>query len=132
MTEPLRPPMHGWLWEMFREFVRKIRRSATMGAPTDEEMAKSLEKIFPESTIKILVQEKVGMILVFHELEELNPEQLLAMAEEEQLMNYLKDKYGGGKFKLNLHHGLTFIATKNFKPEGPEKWRQFVKRAEGG
>jgi hypothetical protein len=31
-------------------------------------------------------------------------------------------RYGGGKFKMNLHHGLHFVNTKNFKPTGAPLW----------
>jgi hypothetical protein len=31
-------------------------------------------------------------------------------------------RYGGGKFKVNLHHGLHFVNTKNFKPAGEPLW----------
>ena len=33
------------------------------------------------------------------------------------------ERYGGGKFKMNLHHGLHFVNTKNFKPEGAPRWK---------
>jgi len=121
----------GWLWEMFKEYVRKIRRTASSGAPTVEEMRESYQKIFAESSIKVLVEEKVGMIVVFNELEERTTSQLEGMMEEPQLMAYLARNYGRGKFKINLYHGLTFVATKNFKvldPDLPEKWREIVAR----
>lgn len=125
----------GWLWEMFKEYVRKIRRTASSGAPTVEEMRVSYQGIFKESSVKILVEEKVGMIVVFNELEERTTEQLEGMLEEAVLMDYLARTYGHGKFKINLYHGLTFVATKNFKVVDeslPEKWREIVakKKAE--
>ena len=36
---------------------------------------------------------------------------------------WLEAEYGGGKFKMNLHHGLHFVNTKNFKPEGAPRWQ---------
>jgi hypothetical protein len=36
---------------------------------------------------------------------------------------YLLRIYGGGKFKLNFHQGMNFIATINFKPQGEPKWK---------
>jgi hypothetical protein len=127
---------HGWLWEMFKEYVRKIRRTASSGAPTLEEMRDSYQKIFRDSSVKILVEEKVGMIVVFNDLEERTTAQIEEMMEEPALIAYLADAYGRGKFKINLYHGMTFVATKNFKvlDEGlPERWREIVarKKAEG-
>jgi hypothetical protein len=120
----------GWLWEMFKEYVRKIRRTASSGAPSVEEMRESYRKIFDASSVKIMVEEKVGMIVVFNDLEERTTAELKGMMEEPALMDYLAKTYGRGKFKINLYHGLTFVATKNFKVLDetlPEKWREIVK-----
>ena len=32
-------------------------------------------------------------------------------------------RFGGGKFKMNLHHGMHFVSTKNFKPGGEPLWK---------
>jgi len=122
-------PLKGWLWDMFKEYVRKIRRSASMGAPTLKVMRKQYLEIFHEASIKILVEEKVGMIVVFNELEERSTAELMDLLSKEALMSYLAKAYGRGKFKINLYHGLTFVATHNFKVEDPalpESWREIV------
>jgi len=36
---------------------------------------------------------------------------------------WIAARYGGGKYKMNLHHGMHFVHTKNFKPEGEPRWR---------
>src|SRR5262249_56635171 len=36
---------------------------------------------------------------------------------------WIGGRYGGGKFKMNLHHGLHFVNTRNFKPEGAPQWQ---------
>lgn len=35
---------------------------------------------------------------------------------------WIRERFGGGKFKMNLHHGLHFVNTKNFKPDGVPRW----------
>ena len=37
---------------------------------------------------------------------------------------WIAARYGGGKFKLNLHHGMHFVNTKNFKPAGEPRWAE--------
>ncbi|MFQ5949121.1 MAG: hypothetical protein ACE5J1_00340 [Nitrospiria bacterium] len=118
-----------WLWEMFKEYIRKIRRTASSGSPALSEMQKKYQEIFPEASIKLLVEEKVGMIVVFNELEDRTTATLEGLLKKEQLMAYLTENYGRGKYKINLYHGLTFVATRNFKIEEeslPEKWREIV------
>ena len=39
-------------------------------------------------------------------------------------MGYLRERFGGGKFKVNFYQGMNFVATRNFKPEGEPKWRE--------
>lgn len=119
----------GWLWEMFKEYVRKIRRTASAGAPEVSEMKERYREIFPNASIKILVEEKIGMIVVFNDLESRTTAELEGLLEEEGLMAYLAKNYGHGKYKINLYDGLTFIATHNFKVTDeslPERWREIV------
>ena len=123
------PLFSGWLWEMFQTYVRKIRRTASTGAPAIEIIQADYLRIFPEASIKVLVEEKVGMIVVFHEMEERSTAGISEMMREEQLMAYLARVYGHGKYKINLYHGLTFVATKNFKvldESLPEHWRSRI------
>ncbi len=124
-------PLKGWLWEMFKEYVRKIRRTASTGAPELSVMKEKYQEIFPDASIKILVEEKVGMIVVFNELEERTTAELTDLLSTEALMAYLEKHYGRGKYKINLYHGLTFVATRNFKVRHeeesvPELWREIV------
>ncbi len=39
------------------------------------------------------------------------------------LGGWLATRWGGGKYKMNLHHGLHFVNTRNFKPEGAPRWQ---------
>ncbi|MBN4054420.1 hypothetical protein JYT87_01790 [Nitrospira defluvii] len=126
-------PMKGWLWAMFKEYVRKIRRTASSGAPTLEVMQKKYLSIYYEASIKIMVEEKVGMIVVFNDLESRSTAELDGIRELDQLMAYLAKKYGRGKFKINLYHGMTFVATQNFRvsledESMPELWRALVEK----
>jgi len=123
----------GWLWEMFQTYVRKIRRTASSGAPAIEIIQADYRRIFHEASIKILVEQKVGMIVVFHEMEERTTAEISEIMREEQLMAYLARVYGHGKYKINLYHGLTFVATHNFKvldESLPEHWRARIPKSD--
>jgi len=125
-------PMKGWLWSMFKEYVRKIRRTASTGAPALKVMQAKYQSIYPEASVKILVEEKVGMIVVFNDLESRTTAELDGLMEIDQLMAYLTEKYGRGKYKINLYHGMTFVATQNFRVEDEslqELWRPMVEKS---
>ncbi len=124
-------PLKGWLWSMFKEYVRKIRRTASTGAPEVSVMKEKYQEIFPKASIKILVEEKVGMIVIFNELEERQTSELTEMLDEPTLLAYLEKHYGRGKYKINLYDGLTFVATRNFRVRLEEEavkeiWRDIV------
>jgi hypothetical protein len=132
MTSPQGEPYHGWIWSMFQEYVRKITRTASTGAMPLEEMQSRYQKMHRDFDIKIMVSDKVGMIVQFLDLDMYRYTDFESRLGEPDFLNFLGDKYGAGKFKVNLYFDGTFIATKNFKvEEGPEKWRDLLKQREG-
>ena len=118
----------GWMWDMYKEYVRKITRTASQGARSDEQMQSDYSKIYKEFEIKVLATDKVGMIVVFRDLASYTFEQVEPYLEDAAFFKFLFDHYGACKFKVNLYLDGTFIATKNFKiEEGPEKWRELLR-----
>ena len=47
---------------------------------------------------------------------------LVTLAVAMPASGWIGDRFGGGKFKMNLHHRLHFVNTKNFKPAGEPRW----------
>ena len=118
----------GWMWDMYKEYVRKITRTASQGARSDEQMQSDYSKIYKEFEIKVLATDKVGKIVVFRDLDSYTFEQVEPYLEDAAFFKFLFDHYGACKFKVNLYLDGTFIATKNFKiEEGPEKWRELLR-----
>jgi hypothetical protein len=39
---------------------------------------------------------------------------------------FIAERFGGGKFKLNLHDGWTFVGTHNFRTWGEPRWRDMA------
>ncbi len=130
MTEDI---FEGWIWEMFQEYVRKITRTASTGAMPESEMQQRFRGLYREFEIKVLVTERVGMIVVFHDLDSYTYEFFEHKREQPALLAFLEERYGSGKYKINLYHAGTFIATKNFTTaEGlPENWRALLAQRPG-
>jgi len=124
---------HGWVWDMFQEYVRKITRTASTGAMSIENMQARYLRMYLDFDIKIMVSDKVGMIVQFLDLDNYRFDDFQSTLEPEAFIKFLSEKYGQGKFKVNLYHEGTFVATKNFKVEEeiPEKWREMLKSREG-
>ncbi len=118
----------GWIWDMFQEYVRKITRTASTGAMPAEQMQERYHSMYHEFDIKIMVSDKVGMIVQFLDLDMYRFNDFADLLEESAFLKFLSEKYGQGKYKVNLYHNGTFVATKNFKiEEGLEKWREILK-----
>ena len=117
---------------MFHEYVRKITRTASTGAMPLEEMQSRYLKMHRDFEIKMMVSDKVGMIVQFLDLDMYRFQDFESLLEASAFLHFLAEKYGQGKFKVNLYHGGTFIATKKFKiEEGPEKWRGLLASRKG-
>lgn len=110
-----------WVWELYKQYVRKQLARTTKGEPTDEEIQHAFMSILSESTVTVLVQEPWQNSVRFKVLARYEREKMTALIHDP--MEYLLEHFGGGKFKLNFHQGWNFIATQNFKPQGDPKWK---------
>ena len=113
------------MWDLYKEHVHKFSHAKVKGMPTEEEMRARTLEILPESTVKVLAQEKVGMIVKFHHMATYPAAEVAAVPRDE-IKPFLAQRFGGGKFKLNLYHGVNFLSTKNFETEGPPLWKELV------
>ncbi len=109
-----------WVWILYEAYVRKELRRLGNESPSQKELQGTFIRIMSESTVSVLVQEPWQNAVRFKGLEKHDASTMMPLLSDP--MNYLLEKFGGGKYKLNFHQGLNFIATKNFKPEGEPKW----------
>ncbi len=91
-------------------------------------MLEEVARLWPDLSCTLLVQEPWQGTIRFKRLlrlvgEEMRP--FLAAPEA-----FLRERFGGGKYKVNFHHGLSFVSTKNFKLEGPARWEALPELAE--
>ncbi|MEO5657414.1 MAG: hypothetical protein ABIO65_10010 [Nitrospiria bacterium] len=117
----------GLTWELYKEHIKKFSHAAVKGLPTEEEMKETLAAIVDESTVKVLTQEKVGMVVQFHWMDTYPARDVCEVTD---VKGFLTQRFGGGKFKLNLYHGINFLSTKNWETEGPPLWKGLIRIAE--
>ncbi len=109
-----------WLWTLYREHVT---RAATR--QSDKPDSKLMQSLFLEavgdSTATLYVMEPIGDTIRFKGLGRwplVEVPELLADPNA-----FIADRFGGGKYKVNFHHGATFVGTHNFRTYGDERWR---------
>lgn len=111
-----------WVWILYKEYVNKQLRNSEEEKSPAEKVQETFLRILAESTVTVLVQEPWQNSVRFKGLARYDSNNMMELLNDP--MNFLLKNFGGGKFKLNFHHGWNFVATKNFKPEGKPKWKE--------
>ena len=109
-----------WVWELFKPYILREMRRLGDENPGNEVLQQKFIEILSVSTVSVLVQEPWQNSVRFKGLAKYDASSMMPLINNP--MEYLFENFGGGKFKLNFHHGLNFVSTRNFKPEGQPKW----------
>ncbi len=117
-----------WCWELVAPYVTKSLRNRGIERPTRKQQLEELARVWPHFTATIGVQEPWQGTIRFKWLVR------LASSEMDEFLadpaKWIGARYGGGKFKMNLHHGMHFVNTKNFRPDGDPLWKDAPALAE--
>ena len=111
----------GWCWDLVEPYLRRNLLNRGVERPTRKQVLEEFARVWPEFTATIGVQEPWAGTIRFKWLVRLGAEEMPPFLEKPD--GWIAERYGGGKFKMNLHHGLHFVNTKNFKPAGEPRWK---------
>ena len=114
-------PIPAWAWVLIENYVDRCLEDRGTTNPTAQETLAEVARLWPDLTCTILVQEPWQGTVRFKRLVRLRADEMRPFLESPE--SFIRDRFGGGKFKLNIHHGMHFVNTKNFKPEGPPRWQ---------
>ena len=110
-----------WIWPLYREHVRR-EAGRPADAPDDADLRARFLGALGASTATLYVMEPVGGTVRFRGLGR------WPLSEVPELMAdpnaFIAQRWGGGKYKVNFHHGATFVGTHNFRTWGDELWRE--------
>ncbi|HIA04478.1 MAG TPA: hypothetical protein EYN66_21715 [Myxococcales bacterium] len=106
-----------WLWPIYQEYLMRLVDHTTDQGVIQQAFIKTLA----ESTATLYAMEPVKDTIRFKGLGR------WPLPKMQQLLSdphaFIADQFGGGKFKVNFHHHLTFVGTHNFRTYGEEKWQ---------
>jgi hypothetical protein len=111
----------GWCWELVEPYLRRNLLNRGLERPTRKQVLEEFARVWPEFTATIGVQEPWAGTIRFKWLVRLTAEEMPPFLDDPT--GWIDERYGGGKFKMNLHHGLHFVNTKNFKPDSDPRWK---------
>ena len=111
----------GWCWALVEPYLRRNLLNRGIDHPTRKQVLEEFARVWPAFTATIGVQEPWAGTIRFKWLVRLAAEDMTPFLEDPA--GWIAERFGGGKFKVNLHHGMHFVNTRNFKPEGPPRWQ---------
>ncbi|MBI4634885.1 MAG: hypothetical protein HY727_00915 [Candidatus Rokubacteria bacterium] len=109
-----------WCWELVEPYLRRNLLNRSVARPTRTQVLEEFGRVWPDLTATIGVQEPWAGTIRFKWLVRLASSEMEPFLEDPA--GWIASRYGGGKFKMNLHHGMHFVSTKNFKPDGAPRW----------
>ncbi|HXG15788.1 MAG TPA: hypothetical protein VNK50_06035 [Calidithermus sp.] len=110
-----------WCWELLEPYLRRNLASRGVDRPSRRQLLEEFARVWPEMTVTIGVQEPFAGTIRFKWLARLDAGTMGPFADDPE--GWIAARFGGGKFKVNFHHGLHFVATRNFKPAGEPRWQ---------
>jgi hypothetical protein len=109
-----------WCWDLLEPYLTRNLLNRGVARPTRKQILEEFARVWPAITATIGVQEPFAGTIRFKWLVRLDATDMAPFLDDPA--GWLSERYGGGKFKMNLHHGLHFVNTKNFKPAGDPRW----------
>ncbi|HYE91647.1 MAG TPA: hypothetical protein VEA38_11535 [Terriglobales bacterium] len=111
----------GWCWDLVEPYLRRNLLNRGVERPSRKDVLAEFGRVWPEFTATIGVQEPWAGTIRFKWLVRLESTEMTPFLDDPA--GWIAERFGGGKFKMNLHHGMHFVNTKNFKPEGAPRWQ---------
>ena len=111
----------GWCWDLVEPYLRRNLLNRGVDRPTRRQILEEFTQVWPAFTATIGVQEPWAGTIRFKWLVRLGPDEMAPFLDDPK--GWIAEQFGGGKFKMNLHHGMHFVNTKNFKPDGAPRWQ---------
>jgi hypothetical protein len=111
-----------WCWQLLEPYLHRALVNRGTDRPTRRQLLEEFARVWPEMTATIGVQEPWAGTIRFKWLARLTAPEMTPFLDDPD--GWIRTQWGGGKFKVNLHHGLHFVATKNFKPSGVPRWTE--------
>jgi hypothetical protein len=109
-----------WCWGLVEPYLMRTLRNRGIERPTRKQVLEEFARVWPAFTATIGVQEPFAGTIRFKWLVRLPAAEMGDFLDDPE--SWIGGRFGGGKFKVNFHHGLHFVNTRNFKPAGEPRW----------
>jgi hypothetical protein len=110
----------GWCWDLVEPYLRRNLLNRGVERPSRKQLLEEFARVWPDFTATIGVQVPHAGTIRFKWLVRLPSSDMTAFLDDP--VGWIGGRFGGGKYKMNLHHGLHWVNTKNFRPDGDPRW----------
>jgi hypothetical protein len=107
-------------WDLVEAYLTRNLLNRGVARPTRKQVLEEFARVWPGLTLTLGVQEPFAGTIRFKWLTRQPAAEMTEFLDDPE--GWIAARYGGGKFKVNVHHGLHFVSTKNFKPAGEPRW----------
>ena len=90
-----------WFWNLLEDHLKRRARQNHGQEYTREHMTEDFKKILPTTNLKFFAIVPSGMGMIFPLIGRF---QTVDLIEIEDPVPWITDKYGGGKYKVNIYH----------------------------
>jgi len=114
-----RKEQNWWFYNLLEDYLKLRIRQKHGRNYVKEVMEKDMLEFLHETNLKIFVLLPSGMGMEFKLIAKYDTPDMI---EIEDPVPYIEEKFGGGKFKVNIYHNGTYAGTQNYKTHGDPKW----------
>ncbi|MGH7266547.1 MAG: hypothetical protein ACREMB_17125 [Candidatus Rokuibacteriota bacterium] len=109
-----------WAWVLLEPYVDRRLEARRLPSPTPQDVLREVASLWPDLSCTLMVQEPWQNSIRFKRLVRLRGDEMRPFLADPE--GFLRERFGGGKFKMNFHDGMNFVSTRNFKIPGPSRW----------
>ncbi len=114
-----------WIKDAFRDYYKPRLRKDLKRDPKQEELDQRFSEIYEKVRLTLLIGINQGVGIQFYEIAQFTLEEFNEFRFNTK--EYLKERFGGGNYKLNFYEIDSFIVTVNFKIYNMEsKWEHLL------
>lgn len=108
-----------WFFNLLEDYLKRRCKHRLGDDYTKNDMEVDMMGFLHETNLKFFALIPSGMGMEFKLIGKYRSEDLMHL---EDPVPFIGEKYGGGKFKVNIYHNGTFAGTENYKAHGEPKW----------
>ncbi len=108
-----------WFFNLLEDHLKRRARQKHGQDYTRDHMDEDMMGFLAQTKLKFYALVPVGMGMEFKLIGKFDTKDLI---EIEDPVPFIEEKYGGGKFKVNIYHEGTFAGTENYKTHGDPDW----------